>query len=287
MGKESYSFKETKGFLDSHKHSLSAVQYDLLLAVISNHALDGRFASEENIADLITLLHGGSVQALIAKDLQNFADSMPRNYLIALGKLFANKPDSFTQSLLHQSPLCPNSLIELQIKETALTTKRELMLRISGKLRGALSYALLKEIHKAIFSDVYRFAGLDRHDMELMGQFGKDDVYFCLGALLPKQSQILFGMLHNENDFQALNGADFFDALCGFYADLESLQPFREGNGRVIRLFVGELALRHGYVVRFDLMIQSLKNALHSALLGDCSALRALLVANTKALATT
>ncbi len=282
---ESYRFLDSKGFLDAHKKSLSALQYDLLLAVVSNHALDGRFASEDNIADLIALLKGARVENLIAKDLQRFAESMPRNYLIAMGKLFAGKPDSFTQDLLHQSPLCPSTLMELHVKETALSTKRELMLRIGGTLRGALDYAHLKEIHKAMFVDVYRFAGCDRYDMELMGQFGKDDVQFCMGALLPKESRILFGMLRNERHFANLPADMFFDALCGFYADLESLQPFREGNGRVIRLFVGELASRQGYTICFDAMQKSLKPALRAALLGDCAPLRALLVAHTKALA--
>ena len=68
MGKESYRFADSKGFLDAHKTSLSALQYDLLLAVVSNHALDGRFASEDNIADLIALLKGARVENLIAKD---------------------------------------------------------------------------------------------------------------------------------------------------------------------------------------------------------------------------
>ncbi|MDE7316985.1 MAG: Fic family protein [Helicobacter sp.] len=282
---ESYRFQDSKGFLDAYQHRLNTLQYNLLLAVISNHALDGRFASEDNIADLVAMLKGARIENLIAKDLQRFAESMPRNYLIAMGKLFASKPDSFTQDLLHSSPLCPSSLIELQVKETSLSTKRELLLRISGKLRGTLNYTLLKEIHKAMFVDVYRFAGLDRYDMELMGQFGRDDMQFCIGALLPKESRILFGMLHNEHYFANLPADMFFDALCGFYADLESLQPFREGNGRVIRLFVGELASRCGYELCFSAMQKSLKPALRTAILGDCAPLRALLVAHTKALA--
>ena len=39
--------------------------------------------------------------------------------------------------------------------------------------------------------------------------------------------------------------------LAYYLGDLNTIHPFREGNGRVQRLFIGELASRAGYFVDF------------------------------------
>ena len=37
-----------------------------------------------------------------------------------------------------------------------------------------------------------------------------------------------------------------------YLGDLNAIHPFREGNGRVQRIFVRELASRAGYLINFD-----------------------------------
>lgn len=42
------------------------------------------------------------------------------------------------------------------------------------------------------------------------------------------------------------------ERLAYYLGDLNAIHPFREGNGRVQRIFIRELASRAGYLVNFD-----------------------------------
>lgn len=268
-------------FLKRYQGLLSSPQYHILLNTIANHALDNRFASEDDIADLVAILKGDDVELLIAKNIQCLEHKTTKNYLIPLSRLFAGVNDAFTQDLLHNSLLKANTIVELHIKESSLSLKRELALHISAKLQAMeLSYDALKQIHKALFIDVYQFSGLDRHDMGIMGQFGRGKKYFCLGALLPQHSKILFGILDNQQAFRGLSYEQFLDSLCNLWIDLEELQPFREGNGRVIRLLIAEIARRCGYRLCFDGLVGLLQPALDAAFADECIVLRDLIANN-------
>lgn len=72
-----------------------------------------------------------------------------------------------------------------------------------------------------------------------------------------------------------LNKSTFLDELTELYHDLNMLHPFREGNGRTLRLFITLLVRNAGYNLNFSecdsdlLMIATIKAAQ-----GDISTLR-------------
>lgn len=66
---------------------------------------------------------------------------------------------------------------------------------------------------------------------------------------------------------KGLTKSRFIDELTEFYHDMNMLHPFREGNGRTLRLFITLLVRNAGYTLNFSdcdndlLMIATIKAA--------------------------
>ena len=84
------------------------------------------------------------------------------------------------------------------------------------------TFAGLSTIHKALFSDVYDFAGKIR-DVNI----AKDNFQFAPRIFL-EQSLVYIDKLPHET----------FDEIVDKYADMNVAHPFREGNGRAMRLWL-------------------------------------------------
>ena len=50
-----------------------------------------------------------------------------------------------------------------------------------------------------------------------------------------------------------LSQEDFAKKLAYYFAEINALHPFREGNGRSRREFIRQLAMTHGYLIKFSL----------------------------------
>ena len=61
-----------------------------------------------------------------------------------------------------------------------------------------------------------------------------------------------FKNLANNNYFKNLEFNDFVDSIVDFYCITNMLHPFREGNGRVQRLFIAQLIRYNGYDINFN-----------------------------------
>ncbi|RAX57183.1 hypothetical protein CCZ01_06885 [Helicobacter monodelphidis] len=272
-----YSLKESLSLLK--EYTLLQEEFNLLRLVIVNHAIDGLYASAQDIREMVDIVRTPSVlQAVITRRLEAFMQNQKlQNYLLILQPLFCAKDNSFTQDLLRTCTFQVSSLIELQQKEKALTLKRELAFRMQPVVAD-FSYQYLKQIHFALFRDVYHWAGKDRYEMDLLGQFGKGDDVFCMGSLLPKEAVVLFGILKNDDFFKDSNQEEFIRKITFFAADLYALHPFREGNGRVFRIFLSELVEFCGYRLEWSTestrLISSAFSAAHQ---GDCQKLENLL----------
>ena len=55
--------------------------------------------------------------------------------------------------------------------------------------------------------------------------------------------------MEKEEWLKGLNKNDFCEKLAEYYCEFNMIHPFREGNGRVERLFFEHLALSNGYVL--------------------------------------
>lgn len=96
-----------------------------------------------------------------------------------------------------------------------------------------------KHLHFYLFQDIYIFAGKFR-DVQLM----KGDTRFCQYEFLESCAQVLFNELLQEQDWKTLEEAA--QRLAYFKAELNMLHPFREGNGRTLRIFLQKYALTKG-----------------------------------------
>lgn len=110
---------------------------------------------------------------------------------------------------------------------------------------GKFDFAHLKAIHKYIFQDIYPFAGKIRTCDISKG------IPFCHALYIDKSAYKLFKELASENYLKGLE----FDNICkrGAYylCEINSIHPFREGNGRVQREFLRQLFLMNGFNLNY------------------------------------
>lgn len=62
----------------------------------------------------------------------------------------------------------------------------------------------------------------------------------------------IFGRLREANYMRGLMRDEFSDAVAALYGDVNALHPFREGNGRAQRAFLGQLARHAGHRIAWE-----------------------------------
>lgn len=102
----------------------------------------------------------------------------------------------------------------------------------------------LQAIHKHLFQDSYEWAGHLR-DVGI----AKSHSSFVEPAHLRREADKIHKSLENANFFQGSDKAKFVGQLARHYAELNRLHPFREGNGRATREYLGRLAEQAGYTL--------------------------------------
>jgi len=137
----------------------------------------------------------------------------------------------------------------LGIKDQAALDKAESSLSFlqAAKLReqpveGKFDLAHLQQIHRRLFGDIYDWAGEIRQ-----GEIQKGDTMFARHLMIDSAARQLFQQLARERHLQELD-ADHFSQRAAYYlGEINVLHPFREGNGRAQREFMGQLARSAGY----------------------------------------
>ena len=135
---------------------------------------------------------------------------------------------------------------DLSVAEREITAIR-LAIAKATPIKGNFDLKHLQKIHKAIFGDVYSWAGKLRHVNIAKGN------QFCLAMNLETYAANLFRKLENEHFLIGYNGS-VPHRLAYYLSEINVLHPFREGNGRSQRLFVEYLALVSGYQLNFSLV---------------------------------
>ena len=100
----------------------------------------------------------------------------------------------------------------------------------------------LNKIHSYLFEDIYPFAGKFRNENIAKGVFR-----FAEFEYIEPELNRLLNELIKENYLQGLSKKDLSERLAYYLSELNVLHPYREGNGRTIREFIRELALKNGY----------------------------------------
>lgn len=159
--------------------------------------------------------------------------------------------NAFDQELLASNLLGATTLEALYEKERLLVSVKMASLQ-NNPIEGQLDYTHLKAIHKYLFSEVYSWAGQDRYEANITAKFGKGSTLFTPYDKLPEVSKSLFDALKDEAYFKGQSKEILVESMATFMNGLNILHPFREGNGRVQRIFMQYLANNAGYSLRFD-----------------------------------
>lgn len=157
----------------------------------------------------------------------------------------------------------------LNLAETRIVTAMNIKAEKTAIFEN-VNFEFYKNLHKQLFGDLYEWAGTVRNI-----NISKKGTVFCNADDLEKTGKLKFQRLAELNYLKKLNKSTFLDELSELYHDLNMLHPFREGNGRTLRLFITLLVRNAGYNLNFSecdsdlLMIATIKAAQ-----GDLSLLR-------------
>jgi cell filamentation protein len=131
---------------------------------------------------------------------------------------------------------------ELSRAEAIATALRIYELQDTPKI-GKFDAAHLQSIHRHIFQDLFDWAGEFRTvNISRSGQMP-----FAFWQQIAPCVSKLASDLARERYLEHLNMADFCKRAAFHMGELNAIHPFREGNGRTQREFIGQLAVHNGY----------------------------------------
>lgn len=134
---------------------------------------------------------------------------------------------------------------QLDTNEALIAASQALQLELSPPT-GAFSFDYYKNLHQALFEDLYDWAGTVRTiDMS------KGQTSFCPVAQIEATGKGFFARLATDCYLCGMARKKLPRKLAEYYADLNYIHPFREGNGRVQRLFFRLLAAQAGFELNY------------------------------------
>lgn len=148
-----------------------------------------------------------------------------------------------TDILINKFDIKDNDLLEKVERE--ITGFNQLKLE-KNPIKGNFNLKHLQDIHKAIFSDIYDFAGKIRNENISKG------FAFANAQFIDVAAYDLFNQLKKENCLIGKNLNDFSERASYYMAEINVLHPFREGNGRSTREFIKELANECGFDLQWS-----------------------------------
>lgn len=147
--------------------------------------------------------------------------------------------------LLGSNLLGAKSLDELAQLEAIAFSLRSSQLEAQGfDWFIPLTISSLKKLHWYLFQDVYAFAGQLR-TVQLM----KANTRFCQAEHIESNLERILAELQAESEWATK--AEAAGRLAHYKTELNMIHPFREGNGRTIRLVIREIARARGYEWNF------------------------------------
>lgn len=111
---------------------------------------------------------------------------------------------------------------------------------------GNFDLAHLQLIHRRLLGDVYDWAGEIRQ-----GEIQKGDTIFARYLMIDSAARRLFGQLADEDHLRGLDQNEFSQRSAFYLGEINVLHPFREGNGRTQREFIGQLAREAGHNIEW------------------------------------
>jgi cell filamentation protein len=152
---------------------------------------------------------------------------------------------------------------ELERIEAALVKARHAEIDAGFGPAGQFDPEHFKAIHKHLFQDVYEWAGRTRDErvalsdgtIATMPTMRKPDGQpFSIGIAIPAALDDVGEMLRTANYLRDLPRDEFAEQAADIMAAINTIHPFREGNGRAQRVFMEQLALAAGHDLDFTVI---------------------------------
>ena len=113
---------------------------------------------------------------------------------------------------------------------------------------GCFDFSHLCAIHRYLFSDIYEWAGQPRKG----GFMSKGGSIFSNSDYIESNFMDYFEKLQDKNYLKGLELNSFCKELAFCMSEVNSIHPFREGNGRTARIYFSQLVENAGYKLRFN-----------------------------------
>ncbi len=115
-------------------------------------------------------------------------------------------------------------------------------------LPGRYDLDHLCAFHREIFGDVYAWAG----EVRTVG-IAKSDP-FCLPQFITTYAGEVFSALAADHYLRGLDRTEFVAKLTHYFAEINAIHPFREGNGRAQRVFFRQLGREAGWLIDWSIL---------------------------------
>ena len=112
-------------------------------------------------------------------------------------------------------------------------------------IEGDYNLDHIKDIPKAIFGDIFEWAGKLRTVDISKGTL------FCKSEYIEDNAVKLFRQLKDEKRLTGLQKHEIIPRLAYYLCEINAIHPFREGNGRAQRQFIKQLAFDAGFYLDF------------------------------------
>ncbi|MEI7689448.1 MAG: Fic family protein [Candidatus Saccharibacteria bacterium] len=132
-----------------------------------------------------------------------------------------------------------------EIEQEIVTKKTAIVL---GEAFTVFDFNLLLHIHKVLFEDIYDFAGKIR----TVNIAKPGAAPFAYAKFISNEAVRIFDELASKKYLSGLGRQSFVQEISNLSAELNALHPFREGNGRTIRLFLILVADSAGYLIDYS-----------------------------------
>lgn len=150
-------------------------------------------------------------------------------------------PDSYV--LRNKLDICDAE--KLDTAEREYTSARLAYIK-DNPIKGRLNFKHLRAIHKYLFGDIYEWAGELRTVNIAKGN------QFCNYLHLDTYAEGIFSKLKKEKYITKTTEDEIAHRLAYYLSEINVLHPFRDGNGRVQRVFIEYLAQAAGWHIDFS-----------------------------------
>jgi cell filamentation protein len=113
---------------------------------------------------------------------------------------------------------------------------------------GCFDATHFKAIHARIFQNIYPWAG----EFRQINIRRSASYYFAMVQFMETNLSSILAKLVAENHLKGLDAAAFACRAAYYLGELNTIHPFREGNGRSQREFIRELAAEAGHRINWN-----------------------------------